>query len=57
MLADLDHAYKKFHHIDLRDLIDPYNDWANELHLKNSVYAKTADLFHKKIVQIQESQA
>jgi len=52
MLKDLDRPNDKFHHVDLRDSLDPYNDWANELHLKNSAYAKAADAIHEKIMQI-----
>ena len=43
---------EKFHHIDLRNILDTYTDWCNELHLKNSTYAKAADAMHEAIVQI-----
>jgi hypothetical protein len=49
MLITLDQDNEKFHHLDLRDYIDPYNDWSNELHLKNSAYASVAELLHNKI--------
>lgn len=52
MLFDLANSNSKFHHIDLRNLLDPHNDWANELHLKNSAYARIADVIHQKIVSI-----
>jgi hypothetical protein len=53
MLKSLDQTNNKFHFVDLRKAIDPYNDWVNELHLKNSAYAKVADLLHKKIQEVQ----
>jgi len=53
MLKGLAQSNEKFHHIDLRGLLNPDIDWSNELHLKNSAYAKVADAFHKAIVEIQ----
>lgn len=53
MLNDLAQSNEKFHHIDLRGLLNPDTDWANELHLKNSAYAKAADAVHDAIVKIQ----
>jgi len=53
MLKDVSATNDKFHHIDLRPLLDPEADWANELHLRNSAYAKAADAVHKKIVEIE----
>ena len=53
MLNDLAQSNEKFHHIDLRGLLNPDTDWANELHLKNSAYAKVADAIYEAIVQIQ----
>jgi hypothetical protein len=52
MLAELAKSYEHFHHIDLRGMLDPESDWCNELHLKNSAYARAADAFHETIVQI-----
>ena len=49
MLSRIASANNKFHHIDLRNLIDQHNDWANELHLRNSAYARAADAIHQKI--------
>lgn len=43
MLAVIDSNHEKFHHVDLRNKIDSSEDWTNELHLKNSAYAKVAD--------------
>lgn len=53
MLADLDISNNNFHHVDLRNDLDPDNDWSNELHLKNSAYARVADAIHERITQIQ----
>lgn len=52
MLIGLEKESSKFHHIDLRNVLDPANDWANELHLKNSAYAKAADEIHEFIVNL-----
>jgi lysophospholipase L1-like esterase len=49
MLGELDQARPNFHHVDLRGIIDPNKDWANELHLKNSAYARVADRIHEVI--------
>ena len=43
MLAKLAAQFPKFKYVDLRPLIDPANDWANELHLKNSAYVRCAN--------------
>lgn len=43
MLKSLDAKYPFFHHVDLRSIINANVDWANELHLKNSAYARAAD--------------
>ena len=53
MLIGLDTSNTNFHHVDLRGHIDPYNDWSNELHLKNSAYARVADIINEKIMSIQ----
>lgn len=42
MLRRLSTQFPKFRYVDLRPLIDPANDWANELHLKNSAYLRVA---------------
>ncbi len=49
LLADLDQQHPKFHYVDLRPIIDPANDWVNELHLRNSAYARVAQQIHLKI--------
>jgi hypothetical protein len=49
MLADLDQQHANFHHIDLRDLVNPDTDWANELHLRNSAFARVAQRINEKI--------
>jgi len=47
MLKELAAAYSpRFHYIDLRTLIDPDRDWVNELHLRNSAYARVAQRIH-----------
>ncbi|MHC1789866.1 hypothetical protein [Solidesulfovibrio sp.] len=43
MLGRLAATNSRFLHADLRPLIDPKNDWVNELHLRNSAYARVAD--------------
>jgi uncharacterized coiled-coil protein SlyX len=43
LLADLTRSFQRFIYVDLRPLLDPYTDWVNELHLKNSAYARAAD--------------
>lgn len=53
MLRSLDESNPRFHHVDLRPIIDPKNDWANELHLKNSAYARSADLINEVITQVR----
>ena len=52
MLKKLDEDNPKFHYVDLRSIIDPYKDWTNELHLKNSAYARAADKINDVILQI-----
>lgn len=52
MLRFLDESTPSFHHVDLRSMIDTQNDWANELHLKNSVYARVADRVNEEIQKI-----
>jgi hypothetical protein len=49
MLNDLALTHNKFHHIDLRDMLDPDQDWVNELHLRNSAYARVAQRIHEAI--------
>lgn len=49
MLSRLDQEHPTFHHVDLRNIVDPDQDWANELHLRNSAYARVADRFHETI--------
>ncbi len=49
MLKALDDEHDSFHHVDLRSVLNPQNDWVNELHLKNSAYARSAREIHSKI--------
>jgi hypothetical protein len=52
MLSQLDRSHPRFFHVDLRGMIDADNDWVNELHLKNSAFARAADLIHEKIQEL-----
>ncbi len=52
LLKDLDKHHAKFHYVDLRPLIDPNNDWINELHLRNSAFARVTQQIHQKIVSL-----
>ncbi len=52
MLKSLDEAYPNFHHVDLRSIIVADKDWVNELHLKNSAYARAADKISEAIEKI-----
>ena len=52
MLAGLSAAHSKFRHVDLRDMINPDRDWTNELHLKNSAFARVAHRIHLEIQSI-----
>ncbi len=49
MLQTLDQNYSQFHYVDLRDMLDPDNDWVDELHLRNSAYARVAERIHQQI--------
>ena len=49
MLEELARHHLNFHYIDLRDMLDPDGDWANELHLRNSAYARIAQRIHDLI--------
>jgi hypothetical protein len=50
MLATLDVAFENFHYIDLRSVVgEGAKSWTNELHVRNSVYAKIADEFEARI--------
>lgn len=49
MLAGLAAAHPNFHCVDLRPILDPHTDWANELHLTNSAYARAARKIHNTI--------
>lgn len=49
MLKNISAEYSNFHYVDLRGVINPNTDWANELHLKNSAYARVADKIHEVI--------
>lgn len=52
MLKSLAAKHQSFHHVDLRPIIDANEDWANELHLKNSAYARAADEVSRAISQV-----
>lgn len=52
MLKSLDKKYSFFHHVDLRPIIDANDDWVNELHLKNSAYARAADRIRDVILEV-----
>lgn len=54
LLKSLDQSFHNFHHVDLRNEIDPKKDWVNELHLRNSAYARVADLIHDAIKGIKK---
>ena len=43
MLLDLSNKNEKFKYVDLRPILDPYTDWVNELHLRNSAYSRAAE--------------
>lgn len=43
MLQDLSTKHEKFKYVDLRPILDPYTDWVNELHLRNSAYSRAAE--------------
>jgi hypothetical protein len=49
MLKDLGKIYPKFRYVDLRPMLDPDKDWSNELHLRNSAFARVAERFHQEI--------
>jgi hypothetical protein len=52
LLAALDQAHPNFHYIDLRPEIDPVGDWVNELHLRNSAYARVAQHINQVILSL-----
>ena len=52
MLARLAARHPKFKYVDLRPLLDPDNDWANELHLRNSAFARAATHIHQTITAL-----
>lgn len=52
MLGRLANRHPKFKYVDLRPLLDPDNDWANELHLRNSAYARAAEQIHQTIAAL-----
>lgn len=52
MLSNLASAHTGFHHVDLRPVLDPAQDWANELHLRNSAFARAAEKIHQSISAI-----
>lgn len=52
MLAQLADQNERFHYVNLREIISPDQDWANELHLRNSAFARAAESIHLKIQSI-----
>ncbi|KJV05168.1 hypothetical protein VZ94_20215 [Methylocucumis oryzae] len=52
MLANLEATHSNFHHVDLRPILDPHTDWANELHLTNSAYARAAQRIHNTLAPL-----
>lgn len=51
MLSELENEYANFHAIDFRPEFFE-NDWANELHLKNSSFRRAASIFEERIRSI-----
>jgi len=51
MLAALAASDSRLHYLDLRPLIGP-DDWANELHLRNSAYQRVARLYAERIAML-----
>lgn len=49
MLKDLGKTYSKFRYVDLRPMLNPDKDWSNELHLRNSAFARVANRIHQEI--------
>jgi len=49
MLGEFAQRHGNVHFVDLRELIDPDRDWVNELHLKNSGFARVAQRIHEVI--------
>lgn len=52
MLSALSNIHSNFIYVDLRDIINPDSDWVNELHLKNSAYARAADEISNVIAKL-----
>lgn len=52
MLERLDQDHSNVHYVDLRNLIDPDRDWVNELHLRNSAFARVAQRINEVIQDI-----
>lgn len=56
LLASLAAAHKpRFQYVDLRGIIDPETDWANELHLVNSAFAAAAEAIDERIASSPDS--
>lgn len=49
MLTTLDAEYETFCHVDLRPILNEETDWRDELHLRNSAFARAADQLHAAI--------
>jgi hypothetical protein len=54
MLAKVAQRHEGFVYVDLRGVLDPDRDWVNELHLRNSAYARVADEIHRVIVSLRQ---
>jgi GDSL-like Lipase/Acylhydrolase family len=52
MLKGFAQTHRNVHFVDLRSLIDPDRDWANELHLKNNAFARVAQQIFQVIQAI-----
>jgi hypothetical protein len=52
MLSELSRSHPQFRYIDLRGMLNPATDWANELHLKNSAFARVAERIHQEILSL-----
>lgn len=51
LLASLQATHANFHYIDLRGVVgEGARHWVNELHVRNSVYARIADAFHERMI-------
>lgn len=54
LLKNLAQEHPSFIYVDLRRIIDPQSDWVNELHLRNSAFARAADEIHVAITNLPQ---